>query len=277
MMSTKIAAIAQLCSTSNKLHNLYNIAHCAGWAKKHGASMLFLPECFGFIGSNVDQTLKNAERIPYENDEDLHDFKNEVEEDWYSSLEKIIMECSNDDDLSKPRLNTGDDNKHNNQVSILNGLRVIAKKSDLFISAGGIHESCAPPLITEGSTKDRVYNTHLILNNKGEIVSRYRKIHLFDVSIPSQGIHLRESATTAPGTKLVVCDSPLGKLGLSTCYDLRFPEMYQELSGNGGANILLVPSAFTVPTGQAHWHTLLRGKILNFFVTIMTYDPCKSI
>ena len=171
MMSTKIAAIAQLCSTSNKLHNLYNIAHCAGWAKKHGASMLFLPECFGFIGSNVDQTLKNAERIPYENDEDLHDFKNEVEEDWYSSLEKIIMECSNDDDLSKPRLNTGDDNKHNNQVSILNGLRVIAKKSDLFISAGGIHESCAPPLITEGSTKDRVYNTHLILNNKGEIVS----------------------------------------------------------------------------------------------------------
>ena len=86
----------------------------------------------------------------------------------------------------------------------------------------------------------------------------YRKSHMFDVSIPNK-VNLKESATTAPGTDLVVCDSPVGRLGLSTCYDLRFPEMYVKLVQNG-AEVLLVPSAFTVPTGKAHWHTLLTGK-----------------
>jgi predicted amidohydrolase len=313
MISTKIAAIAQLCSTSNKLQNLYNIAQCAGWAKRHGASMLFLPECFGFIGSSAKETLANAELIPFDENEigslgtsvgtvgnkneegirnNIVDCMNEINKEWYSSLEEVIDRCFNDDtdadefhdadyqNIVLPPAFTN--NNNNDNVSIVQGLRVIARKSGLYISGGGIHELGAPPVAAINmidnnghsnnnndemqskpvTNNNRVYNTHLILNNKGQIVTRYRKIHLFDVSIPSQGVNLCESATTAPGSKLVVCDSPLGKLGLSTCYDLRFPEMYQELTSVGGADIVLVPSAFTVPTGKAHWHTLLKARAI---------------
>ena len=306
----KIAAIAQLCSTSNKLSNLYNIAKCAGWAKKSGASMLFLPECFGFMGSSAIETLANAESIPspikvpcenneYDDQNGAYDYgdcgdvmrKLVSSSSWCSSLEDVVMRFSQDEDeedVEEKNNNLSfltEKHKKNDDISILHGLQVIARKSNLYISAGGIHELGAPPIVITNDeddnaecknvnahetkpktkTKDRVYNTHLILNNKGEIIAKYRKIHLFDVSIPSKNIHLRESATTAAGTKLVVCDSPIGKLGLSTCYDLRFPEMYQQLSSEkgengGGADILLVPSAFTVPTGKAHWHTLLRGE-----------------
>ena len=73
-------------------------------------------------------------------------------------------------------------------------------------------------------------------------------------------MELRESSTTSPGTKLVVCDSPIGKLGLSICYDMRFAEMYVEMVQKRGAQVLLMPSAFTVPTGKAHWHALLKGE-----------------
>lgn len=257
MMTKRIAAIAQLCSTSNKFQNLCNIAQCAGYAKRKGASILLLPECLGFIGSSAQETLQNAERIP------LSWSDTNGGEKWYNSLEEIV-EHESDESMDKNRRNEVSTFQNDN-VSIIQGLSVIARKSGMYISGGGIHELGAPPLQTLGedgkpSEKERVYNTHLILNGKGEIVAKYRKIHLFDVSIPSQGINLCESNTTAPGTKLVVCDSPIGKLGLSTCYDVRFPEMYSELSNKGGAEILLVPSAFTVPTGKAHWHTLLRGK-----------------
>ena len=140
--------------------------------------------------------------------------------------------------------------------SLMAGLRTIAVESGLWISGGGIHVSGAPPDPETGSP--RVYNTHVILNEKGQLQCLYRKIHLFDVSIPGK-VELRESKTTAAGTELVTCESPIGVLGLSTCYDVRFPEMYIPLVQQKGAQILLVPSAFTVPTGAAHWHTLLKG------------------
>ena len=125
-----------------------------------------------------------------------------------------------------------------------------------------MHVSGAPPDEKDTEAKSdscRVYNTHVVVDSNGALVARYRKIHLFDVSIPGK-VELRESRTTAPGTELVACDSPVGRLGITTCYDLRFPEMYTELTQNMGAQVLLVPSAFTIPTGAAHWHTLLRGK-----------------
>merc|ERR1712232_228857 len=122
-----------------------------------------------------------------------------------------------------------------------------AKESGLWISGGGIHVK-APPISESLGVQQRVYNTHVILDSDGLLRSCYRKIHLFDVTIPGK-VHLRESKTTAPGTELVTCDSPLGTLGVTTCYDLRFPEMYIELVKRG-AQILLVPSAFTIPTGS---------------------------
>lgn len=84
-------------------------------------------------------------------------------------------------------------------------------------------------------------------------------MHLFDVDVPN-GPVLMESRTTAPGDKLVVCDSPAGRLGLTVCYDLRFPEVYQALTWAMGAKVLLVPSAFTKVTGAAHWELLLRAR-----------------
>lgn len=121
-----------------------------------------------------------------------------------------------------------------------------------------MHVAGGPP--AEGADRERVYNTHLIIDEQGDVRALYRKIHMFDVSIPGK-VNLKESNTTAPGEELVTCDSPVGKLGVTTCYDVRFPEMYIPLV-RMGAQILLVPSAFTVPTGNSHWHTLLKARAI---------------
>lgn len=110
----------------------------------------------------------------------------------------------------------------------------------------------------EGET--RVHNTSVLLDDQGRIAAVYRKIHLFDAD-PPDGVPYRESASVKPGTEAVVVDTPAGTLGLSICYDLRFPELYRSLSSRG-ASLLAVPSAFTVPTGQAHWETLLRARAI---------------
>ncbi|KDD76362.1 hypothetical protein H632_c253p0, partial [Helicosporidium sp. ATCC 50920] len=107
----------------------------------------------------------------------------------------------------------------------------------------------------------RIYNCHVIVNNEGEIVDCYRKIHLFDVAIDN-GPTLTESAFTKPGKETKTLETPAGKLGLSTCYDIRFPELYERLATQGGADIIAIPSAFTVPTGQAHWEILVRARAI---------------
>jgi len=99
-----------------------------------------------------------------------------------------------------------------------------------------------------------------VIDGSGEIRARYDKIHLFDIDLPS-GESWRESAAYAPGDQAVVVDTPWGKLGLSICYDLRFPDLYQALS-NAGATMLAIPAAFTVPTGEAHWHVLQRARAI---------------
>jgi len=90
-------------------------------------------------------------------------------------------------------------------------------------------------------------------------VARYDKIHLFDVDIPEKKEIYRESATFEPGKEPILVETPAGLLGLSVCYDMRFPELYRQLSARG-AQLLAMPAAFTVPTGQAHWEVLLRAR-----------------
>ena len=126
--------------------------------------------------------------------------------------------------------------------------QAIARDAGLWLSLGGFQEAGAGP--------DRRFNTHVLIDASGAVVSTYRKIHLFDINLPN-GPKLKESNGTAPGGELVVADSPAGRLGLSICYDLRFPELYQRLRFEKGAQLLLVPAAFTKPTGQAHWE--VRG------------------
>jgi len=109
--------------------------------------------------------------------------------------------------------------------------------------------------------ENKSYNMALLVGPTGEILGRYRKLHLFDVNLPD-GNTYRESDTIVSGTDLVLADAgPLGKIGLSVCYDLRFPELYRKLALQG-AEVMVVPSAFTAYTGKDHWRPLLRARAI---------------
>ncbi|XP_044728218.1 nitrilase and fragile histidine triad fusion protein NitFhit [Chrysoperla carnea] len=129
----------------------------------------------------------------------------------------------------------------------------LAKSNNVWISFGGIHELTA---------NNKAFNTHLVINNLGEIVGIYRKLHLFNVKIPEENIFLVESKTVESGKSIVPpIESPIGKLALSICYDMRFPELAIALRQKG-AEILTYPSAFTHATGAAHWEILLRARAI---------------
>jgi predicted amidohydrolase len=106
----------------------------------------------------------------------------------------------------------------------------------------------------------RLANRAFVIDDSGSIRARYDKLHLFDVDLPT-GERWRESASYAPGETAVVVATPVGQLGASICYDLRFPDLYRALS-DAGATVLAIPAAFTRPTGAAHWHVLLRARAI---------------
>ncbi len=148
---------------------------------------------------------------------------------------------------------------------VMTALRDLATKHGVWIIGGGT------PEIVPGDAK-RAYNTAVVVDPSGNLAARYRKIHLFDVDIPPatpasagaleprSGAQLRESDGTAPGDELVVVDIAGAPVGVSICYDIRFPELYRALVKDLGAEVLLVPAAFTAHTGAAHWHLLLRAR-----------------
>ncbi|HWK40700.1 MAG TPA: carbon-nitrogen hydrolase family protein [Croceibacterium sp.] len=103
-------------------------------------------------------------------------------------------------------------------------------------------------------------NRSLLIDNRGEVRARYDKIHMFDVEL-SSGETWRESSAYAAGDHAVVAESPIGRLGLAICYDLRFPALFEEL-GRQSCDVIAIPAAFTVPTGRAHWHVLQRARAI---------------
>jgi predicted amidohydrolase len=109
-------------------------------------------------------------------------------------------------------------------------------------------------------SESKTANRSFLIDPKGRITARYSKIHLFDVDLPS-GEKYRESNTVAGGDEAVLAETPWGKVGLTICYDVRFPQLYRALAQKG-AFLLTVPSAFTETTGKAHWHTLLRARAI---------------
>ncbi len=115
--------------------------------------------------------------------------------------------------------------------------------------------------VIRGDSATRVANASLLIDSDGRRVARYDKIHLFDVTIPGRNEQYLESTHVTPGRDVVVADTPVGRLGLSVCYDMRFPELYRDLVARG-AEWLAMPAAFTVPTGRAHWETLLRARAI---------------
>ncbi|MCP4751661.1 MAG: carbon-nitrogen hydrolase family protein [Proteobacteria bacterium] len=127
-----------------------------------------------------------------------------------------------------------------------------AVEKDISILMGSMYEK-------NENNPDKIFNTSLLIDRHGRIAAKYRKIHLFDVALPE--VVLFESELVEAGNETVCCDHDIGKIGLSICYDIRFPNLYQKLT-EAGAQVVLAPSAFTVPTGKAHWITLLRARAI---------------
>jgi len=218
-----IAAI-QLCSTSSKSDNLAKIRALVSQAASAGAVLVCLPECCVFMGRDGAETMAAGEALEGES---------------------------------------------------FSALVAMAKEHGVWLSVGGF------PLSTSSSSASpsRVFNHHALISPLGTLEAQYSKIHLFDS--PLAGLH--ESRSTMPGSALAV-SPPIDALhgatiGLSVCYDLRFPELYSKLcrppnlnpqeegavaAGGGGlgASIVLVPSAFTMKTGEAHWEVLLRARAI---------------
>lgn len=127
-----------------------------------------------------------------------------------------------------------------------------AKEHGIWLVAGTLPEKAPDP--------KKAYNTSVLFSPEGERVARYRKIHLFDVALGEGATHV-ESEHVEPGTRGTIAETPVGRIGMSVCYDLRFPDLYRTYA-RAGAQILTVPAAFTVPTGRDHWEVLLRARAI---------------
>jgi len=134
----------------------------------------------------------------------------------------------------------------------LGAIREVARRRGIFVLAGSIAERVDEPRKTA--------NTSALVADDGSIVAAYRKIHLFDVSIPD-GARYAESEVVVPGDKAVIAPTSLGRIGLTVCYDLRFPELFRMLAGLG-AEVIAIPSAFTLFTGKDHWEVLVRARAI---------------
>lgn len=142
-------------------------------------------------------------------------------------------------------------------------LRDIAAGAGIWLLIGSLAVRAGP---------DRVANRSFLVDDKGRIVSRYDKIHLFDVDL-GDGKEYSESRTYEAGREGRIAETPWGKIGLSICYDLRFPQLYRAY-GQAGASMIAVPSAFTRATGEAHWHVLLRARAIETGAYILAPAQC---
>ncbi|HZP79952.1 MAG TPA: carbon-nitrogen hydrolase family protein [Pseudolabrys sp.] len=129
--------------------------------------------------------------------------------------------------------------------------REVARKLGIFVHVGSMAIKVSP---------DKAANRAFLIDPKGDIAARYDKIHMFDVDL-ANGESYRESRTYRPGEMAVITDMPWGRLGISICYDLRFPSLYRALA-DAGSTFLAIPSAFTKQTGEAHWHVLMRARAI---------------
>ena len=138
--------------------------------------------------------------------------------------------------------------------AVVGGLRGLARELGVWLLIGSA-------IVRSGQEgDDRAANRSLLIDDKGAVVATYDKLHVYDVDLPT-GERWRESAAIRPGDGAVVADTPWGWLGLTICYDIRFPQLYRALA-KAGAEMISVPAAFTVPTGEAHWETLLRARAI---------------
>jgi len=142
-----------------------------------------------------------------------------------------------------------------------NHLSLLAREHNLFLVGGSIPE-------LEG---ELIYNTSVIFNPQGEVIGKHRKAHLFDVCVKN-GIEFTESKVLSPGNSATVFETPWGKFGLEICYDIRFPELTRKMA-NDGTSLVIVPAAFNMTTGPAHWELLFRSRALDNQIFMLGASP----
>lgn len=121
---------------------------------------------------------------------------------------------------------------------------------------------------------DIIYNTSFIFDRKGKIIGKHRKIHLFDIDIPGK-IYFKESSTLSPGNEITIIDTDLCKIGIGICYDIRFPEL-SRIMALGGAQLVIMPGAFNMTTGPAHWELLIRARAVDNQVYFAGISPARN-
>lgn len=145
-------------------------------------------------------------------------------------------------------------------------LTELAKTHQIFISAGS--------LMMRADGDDRQANRSYLIGPDGAILARYNKIHMFDADV-GDGKRYRESDNFRPGAEMVHCQTDIGHIGLSICYDIRFPHLYRQL-GQAGAEMITIPAAFTQTTGQAHWHVLQRARAIETGSFVLSSAQCGT-
>lgn len=146
-------------------------------------------------------------------------------------------------------------------TNLLSGL---AKKHEVYIAGGSIPEK----------EKENIYNTSYIFDRNGSLVAKHRKIHLFNIDI-NKGIKFRESEIISPGNKVTVIDTEFGRIGVCICYDIRFPELFIKMVCDG-AGIIIIPAAFNMTTGPAHWKILTRARALDGQFFLIAAAPARN-
>jgi len=148
----------------------------------------------------------------------------------------------------------------------------------IWRALSGVAKACEVTLVggsfPELGDDGRIYNTCFVFDERGEQIARHRKVHLFDIDIPG-GQRFKESDTLAAGNEITTFDTPWGKLGAMICFDVRFPELAR-LMALGGAKAIIVPAAFNMTTGPAHWELLMRARAVDNFTHILACAPARG-
>ena len=175
-----------------------------------------------------------------------------------------LPECANFLAANKSALCTQAETEANSQS--LACLTALAKTHQVFISAGS--------LMMQADGDDRQANRSYLISPDGAILARYDKIHMFDADV-GDGRAYRESDRFRPGDEMVHCQTDIGHVGLTICYDIRFPNLYRRL-GQAGVEIITIPAAFTQTTGQAHWHVLQRARAIETGSFVLASAQCGT-
>lgn len=150
------------------------------------------------------------------------------------------------------------------ESTTLNSVANAAKKYQIYILAGSIPENY----------ENKIFNTSCLFNPQGKLLGLQRKLHLFDINVPGK-IFFRESDTLTPGDAINIIDTPLSRIGVVICYDIRFPE-FSRLLTLKGAQLILMPGAFNLTTGPAHWHSLIRARAIDNQVYFVAASPARD-